>query len=748
MLLCARFSQRTQIEMKDGMEKIFYRTLPLLLAVALGGLSGCRRPTADPEPVSPPEAVQPVEPSQPEPIEPPTPPEPRPKPEFEPPSDHPLSQFTGRRTRVVWCRQVVGMGDDPFAEGPNFILVGLDTHDGLGERVILGDVDNYSKPLLSPDGETVVFTHHPTHRIYAVDWDGSNRRLLAEGLALDLWRDLDDGTTWLIYGERRPDHEHKNAGPVYRRRLDQPKVRKLLWSRTDITADNFQLSRDGQRAGGLFPWNHAGVADLQQHTWRRSGRGCWTSFSPDNSYMLWIFDGAHKNVYLHPYGGGPARKVRLNSAPGTEPYEIYHPRWSNHVRYLAISGPYRIMDRHNAITGGGEGINLYVGRFDEAFTRVEDWVQITDIAEADFFPDVWIEGGEFSDADKPEAPPPPDDIQVEEGQWPTSTEGLVYLWDNAASMNEVPDGEGGLREIQTVRRGHALLGRFFEADLLGGWMEAPGFDAWFAEALRATDAFTLELTLTRAGQHRPAFSVILAMARDADQGNLLLMEKRGEVYLRLLTDESPFDLLRDVHLFRLHPVAPTRVAITYEAGALSWFLNGAPALSYHDVRGGFGPWLPFPFTLGALPEGGADWPGFVEGVAIYNRALTPGEIAANDRARAEQMAARAPGERIHFTGRLLEKTPTPTPESIEPYRAGLVEYLYEVESVEHGELDAPRVIVQHWGVLDGAEVPLAFEMGESYALQIEPVDQRPELEGERVSSQVSDLTAPLFLEVR
>ena len=718
------------------------RLLPALLGMALGLANGCGRSAPVPDVIIPRDEQAPAAPS-------PAPPPPRPTPVFEPPSDHPLSHFTGRRTRAVWCRQVVGVGDDPFAEGPNFILLGIDTHDGMGERIILGDVDNYSKPLLSPDGETVVFTHFPTHRIYAVDWDGTNRRFLAEGLALDVWTDPADGITWVIYGERRPDHEYKNAGPVYRCRLDQPEMRELIWSRTDITADNFQLSRDGLRAGGLFPWNHGGVADLEQHAWRRAGRGCWTSFAPDNSYMLWIFDGAHKNVYLHLYGGGPARKIRLNSAPGTEAYEVYHPRWSNHVRYLAISGPYRIMGTHNAISGGGEGINLYVGRFDEAFTRIEDWVQITDIAEADFFPDVWVQGGEFSDADKPDAPPASEDaVHVEEGRWPAREEGLIYLWEHAASMNEVLDGAGGRREIQTVRRGHALLGRHFEADLVGGWLETPGFDAWFVDALSATSVFSLDLTLSLSGATRPAFGVVAAIARDASKGNMLLVEKRGELYLRLLTDERSFDPSNDVHLFRLHPTAPMRLVITFEAGTLAWFVNGTPVMTFHDLRGGFGGWTALPFTLGALPEGAADWPGRIEGVALYDRVLTPAEIAANERTRAALMAARTPAERVHFTGRLLEKTPTPTPASIAPYRAGLVEYLYEVESVQHGALDAPRVIVQHWGVLDGVEVPLAFEVGESYALQVEPVEQRPELEGERVSSQVSDLTAPLYLEVR
>jgi len=64
------------------------------------------------------------------------------------PSD--IRALTGARTRIAWCRDA-GDGTDPFANGESLRLVGIDTDDGRGERVILGQPSGYAKPLITPD---------------------------------------------------------------------------------------------------------------------------------------------------------------------------------------------------------------------------------------------------------------------------------------------------------------------------------------------------------------------------------------------------------------------------------------------------------------------------------------------------------------------------------------------------------------------------------------------------------------------
>jgi hypothetical protein len=70
--------------------------------------------------------------------------------------------------------------------------------------------------------------------------------------------------------------------------------------------------------------------------------------------------------------------------------EIYHPRWSNHVRFLCITGPYCGGEGDNQIRAGGAAVGVFVGRFSENLTSVEQWVMVADHDKADFYPDVWI----------------------------------------------------------------------------------------------------------------------------------------------------------------------------------------------------------------------------------------------------------------------------------------------------------------------------------------------------------------------
>src|SRR5687767_13038006 len=70
----------------------------------------------------------------------------------------PLRAFTGAHTRVVWVQQD---GKDPEAVGDGLVLMGFDSDDGRGERVILGERGSYVKPLITPDGRRIVYSTRP-----------------------------------------------------------------------------------------------------------------------------------------------------------------------------------------------------------------------------------------------------------------------------------------------------------------------------------------------------------------------------------------------------------------------------------------------------------------------------------------------------------------------------------------------------------------------------------------------------------
>jgi hypothetical protein len=298
-----------------------------------------------------------------------------------------VRDLTGAHTRIVW---VQGDGTDPFAAGEHLILMGFDTDDGRGERVILGTRRSYVKPLLTPRGNRIVFSSRPDPgppEIFVVAWDGSGVRRLAPGFALAVWQDPATGREWVYAGR---DHRKYDFATVVRFPLDDPNQQELVWNKTPVSGDTFQVSPDGRLAGGLFPWPEAGVAELPNRGWRRLGEGCWTALADVGRPLFWYFDGAHRNLTVVELPTERRWVVNINGAPGFRNAEVYHPRWTNHPRFLAITGPYN-RGGDNQVRSGGAQTEVHLGRFSADFSRVERWVRVTYNDGGDSYPDVWID---------------------------------------------------------------------------------------------------------------------------------------------------------------------------------------------------------------------------------------------------------------------------------------------------------------------------------------------------------------------
>lgn len=302
-----------------------------------------------------------------------------------------LRELVGGHARVVWCQQAEGDGSDTFATGSVFRVMGFDSDDGRGERAILDKVGSCRKPLLTTDGRRVVYSDFPRRKVCVVDWDGGASRDLADGAAVDLWRDPATGAEWVYAIEGELSTDAFVGSPVVRIRLDEPSVRETVWTKSPVSADNFQVAADGRFAAGLFPWPMAGVADLPDGAFKRLGRGCWTSLAPDDSHRAWIFDGAHRNLLVFDVRRGGRCAINVSSAPGADGFEVYHPRWGNHPAFFAMTGPYKGGSGANRIGAGGPMVEIYVGRFADDFRSVAQWLKLTHNERPDFFPDVWID---------------------------------------------------------------------------------------------------------------------------------------------------------------------------------------------------------------------------------------------------------------------------------------------------------------------------------------------------------------------
>ena len=667
-----------------------------------------------------------------------------------------LRALTGAHTRVVWVQDLDPKGRDTGALGGNLRLCGFDTSDGRGEREILPGPDNYSRPLLTPRGDRVVFTSVHSGRPWrccVVGFDGRGRRELAEGFAMEVWRDPKTGVEWVCAGTKGARGKGATVGRIERFPIDSPDQRELVWDKGPVGASGFCLSADGRTASGLFPWPAAGRAELPNRGWTAYARGCWTALSPDDSRLAWVFDGSHRNVVLHAADGG-SWKVGVSGAPGVGAYEVYHPRWSNHVRFVTVTGPYCSAGKPggNQIRGGGADVEVHVGRFGERFSRIEQWVRVTSNRRGDFFPDVWVEGGEAATvqaamqhavgavAERP---------LKQHDEWPGDQDHLVFLWHDAAQTNQIvgPDGRGG-PTCRVVARGRARYHRFHDMDLAGGAFLAEDADAALLAACRKSHRLTVEAILTPDSLDQRGPARIVTFSSGASSRNFTLGQQGDQLVFRLRTpDNGQNGTNVQPVLCKLAAGKPHHVVVSYMPGLLTCFLDGRQVLATPAVKGDLSNWQAQHLLFGDEYDGGRDWSGKLEGVAIYSRFVAPAEAKQKHSLYAARLAKRKPAERVVLDGRLAEVTPTPSPKAIGAYRRCLVVYRYDVAKVVTGRCEARQVLVAHWGILDRQVVQIGRQTGKTCRLTLEAFDDHPQLESERRVSAIEELDLPLFYDV-
>jgi acyl carrier protein len=309
-----------------------------------------------------------------------------------------VRDLTGAHTRVVWVQQQAG-GDDWFAGAAGLRLMGIDSDDGKGVREIVKRTGSFANPMITPSGTRVIYTDNPSKTVHVVDFSGRSHRVLCKGYAVGVWIDPSTGIEWVYTKPNNFKSWSSKSGPVDRRQIDKPRRREMVWTKSSLTFNYFQLSPDGKRAAACLPWPQAGIVGLPDGHFKEFGKGCWTNMAPDSSYRMWVFDLDHRHVKLFDKKGNLLARIRLNDAPGIKGWEIFHPRWSNNLRIFTVTGPWSNNSKRacppdgkeNLIPMGGTNVELYIGRFNRDLTGVESWVKITSNTKGDFHGHAWVE---------------------------------------------------------------------------------------------------------------------------------------------------------------------------------------------------------------------------------------------------------------------------------------------------------------------------------------------------------------------
>ena len=169
------------------------------------------------------------------------------------PAGQTVQQLTGEQTRVVWVQDQSPENKDSIALGRSLRLMGFDSSDASGERIVLSELRNYSKPLLTPDGQRIVFSDRYRRECFVVNWDGTGLRRIGKGFAVEVWQDPDSRQIWVYVCTQVGKNEGFNFKSLRRLRLDAEGDSQVVWDSTEISPDNFQLSANGNFAAGEFP---------------------------------------------------------------------------------------------------------------------------------------------------------------------------------------------------------------------------------------------------------------------------------------------------------------------------------------------------------------------------------------------------------------------------------------------------------------------------------------------------------------
>jgi hypothetical protein len=207
----------------------------------------------------------------------------------------------------------------------------------------------------------------------------------------------------------------------------------------------------------------------------------------------------------------------------------------------------------------------------------------------------------------------------------------------------------------------------------------------------------------------------------------------------------------DFKLAPLEPGKPCHVLVTYKPGLLTCYLNGKIASQTSLERGSFEDWQGSSYSLvfGNEVGGVRPWEGYLDGVAIYSRFVGPEEAAKKFELAGARIAARPKIDQKIVKAEMLQKADSPPPEAITPYRRALVINRYKVKEAKDARLVNQTVQVAEWALLD-AKVPSTYAQvkpGQILELDLEPYEAHPQLESERLASDVPSLDEDLYYSV-
>ena len=286
-------------------------------------------------------------------------------------------------------------------------------------------------------------------------------------------------------------------------------------------------------------------------------------------------------------------------------------------------------------------------------------------------------------------------------------------------------------------RGRALYGRFDELVCAGGSFHAQDAGAWVGLQVAGSRAFTIEMTLVPAMTSVGGRGVIFAYGDETGE-DVVLSQSDGRLSMRLADNTNPIDL------FRLEAGRSVHVLITCGDEKWTAYRDGVAADS-GLLKPAMPAWSSRQIIIGATWSGTDPWRGRVEGIAVFPRALTAGEAAAEAATIRTLQAGRKPAAPLRFRGTLIRQAKTANVADIGGYTRSLSAAEYKIDQVLSGEWKEPTITVLHWMILERKRLAIADRVpGTAVELSVERYEDHPHLESSRRDELDGDIAEDLF----
>jgi hypothetical protein len=222
-------------------------------------------------------------------------------------------------------------------------------------------------------------------------------------------------------------------------------------------------------------------------------------------------------------------------------------------------------------------------------------------------------------------------LPIHPPSWPSDRTGLVVGW-SAGDATAAGDGPGGgaWQSYGMTARGGAGTNWEGALRLAGGAYAIDGADDALLAACRDSGALTVEAVLRAGNLTQSGPARIVSFSSSAYARNFTLGQEGPALVLRVRTPNTGGNgIPPESRLCGVAAGETMHVVASYAAGRLVCYVNGEEVSDTGAVSGDLSNWEAHRLVLGDEWDGGRDWAGELEAVAIYSRPMDGAEAMRN-----------------------------------------------------------------------------------------------------------------------